>query len=135
MSSTGKRVVLIDDDADIQFSVRAILKRAGYELDCYTTSQDGLDAMRQAPPDVLLLDIMLLTPSEGFHVAYEMKQDDLLRKIPIVMISSIGERMGMNYARELGTEYVPAAAFIEKPVSSETLLRTLQHVLGESSRA
>ncbi len=135
MSSAGKRVVLIDDDSDIQFSVRAILNRAGYQVDCYGTSQEGLDAMRRQPPDLLLLDIMLLTPSEGFHVAYEMKRDDVLCKIPIVMISAIGERMGVSYARELGSEYVPATAFIEKPVSSETLLATLKRVLEANAKA
>ena len=49
---------------------------------------EGVEAARKDPPDLILLDIMLSSPSEGFHLAYDLSKDDDLQDIPIIMISS-----------------------------------------------
>jgi len=128
----GKRIVIIDDDADVREALSMILQPAGYELTCCSTGPEGMAAIHANPPDVLLLDIMLSSPSEGFHLAYELRQDDTLGKIPIIMISSIGETMGMDYSKELGSEYVPAEKFLDKPLTSETVLRAVAEVLAQA---
>lgn len=129
MSAAGKHILLIDDDPDVQKAVRLMLEPEGYRLTCCPTAQTGLEAIRRDRPDLLLLDIMLTSPSEGFHLAYEIRQDDVLRAIPIIMISSIGQRMGMDYARELGTDYMPAELFLEKPLDAATLRAAVRKLL------
>jgi len=128
----GKRIVIIDDDADVREALSMILQPAGYELTCCSTGPEGMEAIQANPPDVILLDIMLSSPSEGFHLAYDLRQDDRLGKIPIVMISSIGETMGMDYSKELGSEYVPAEKFLDKPLTSDTVLRAVADVLAQA---
>jgi CheY-like chemotaxis protein len=115
-------------------AIRDILAPEGYDIECFLTGPAGLEALRRDPPDLLLLDIMLATPSQGFHLAYEMKDDARLKDIPIIMISAIGQRMGMDYMRELGTEYMPAEAFLEKPLSAKTL-REAVHRVVQGARA
>lgn len=130
MQNAGKRILVIEDDQDMQHAIRAMLEPVGYTLSCCSTGPAGLAAMRHDPPDLVLLDIMLATPSEGFHIAYEMRRDDVLKHIPIVMVSAIGERTGMDFSRELGTEYVPADAFLNKPLESKTLRQTIEQVFS-----
>lgn len=130
MPATAMRIMVIEDDADMRDAIRDMLASEGYEIECYPTGPLGLDALRRSPPDLLLLDIMLATPAEGFHLAYEMKDDARLKDVPIIIISAIGQRMGMDYMRELGTEFLPADAFLEKPLSAKILRETIQRVVG-----
>ncbi|MBU0637285.1 MAG: response regulator [Planctomycetes bacterium] len=130
MSSDGKRILLIDDDPDMHDAVRLILEPAGYQVTCCLTGPAGLEALRRSKPDLLLLDIMLASPSEGFHLAYEVKQDELLKDVPIIMISSIGQTMGMDFGKELGSDYVQADLFLEKPLDAKALRAAVEKVLS-----
>jgi CheY-like chemotaxis protein len=130
MTDNGNQIVLIEDDADMREAVRLMLEPEGFEVRGYPTGSEGLEAMRAHPPDLVLLDIMLAEPTEGFHIAYAMRGDEALRDIPIVMISAIGERMGMDFARDLGSEYVPADAFLEKPIEAAVLRQTIEGLLS-----
>lgn len=126
----NKTILLIDDDADIHEAVKMILEPGGYKIECALTGPAGLEAARRRKPDLILLDIMLDSPSEGFHLAYELKKDDVLKTVPIIIISSIGKTMGMDYAKELGSEYVPVNMFLDKPFDAATLRGAVQKALG-----
>jgi DNA-binding response OmpR family regulator len=129
----NQRIVIIDDDPDVREALTMILEPAGYALNCCSTGPEGMAAIRANPPDLILLDIMLSSPSEGFHLAYELRGDDALKTIPIIMISSIGETMGMDYAKELGSEYVPAERFLDKPLTAQTVLSAVSETLANAS--
>lgn len=129
MNNDAYHILLIEDDPDMQHAVRAMLPAREFELTACSTGPEGLEAMRRDPPDLVLLDIMLATPSEGFHLCYQIKTSETLRHIPIVMTSAIGKRIGMDYARELGSEYVPADAFLEKPFDARGLLNAIRRLL------
>lgn len=129
MIAEGYHILLIEDDPDMHHAVRAMLPEPEFHVTCCATGPAGLEAMRRDPPDLVLLDIMLATPSEGFHLCYVMKEEPRLRDVPVIMISAIGERVGMDYAKELGSDYVPAEAFLEKPLDAATLQRTVREFL------
>ncbi len=127
--TTTHNILLIDDDPDIHSAVRMILEPEGYKVQCSLTGAEGLAMARRARPSVILLDVMLTSPSEGFHLAYEMKRDEVLAGVPIIILSAIGQTMGMDYAKELGTDYLPANAFVEKPFDAATLREAVRNVL------
>lgn len=129
-----KTVLLIDDDRDIHNAVRMILEPEGYRVESALTGPAGLEAARKLKPDLILLDVMLASPSEGFHLAYEMKRDEQLAHIPIVILSSIGETMGINYATELGSDYMPADAFVEKPFDPKGLREAVQRAISVGAK-
>ena len=126
----GKRIVIIDDDPDVCEALALILGPSGCTLETYFTGPEGMAAIRAHPPDLLILDIMLASPVEGFHLAYELRKDAELQRIPIIMISAIGQTLGMDYAKELGVDSMPAEKFLEKPLSAETVLTTVREVLA-----
>jgi DNA-binding response OmpR family regulator len=124
-----QRVVIIDDDSDVRVALTYMLEPAGYEVIGCSTGEEGMKTIREVRPDVILLDVMLASPSEGFHLAYELRRDEALQDIPIVMISAIGSRMGMDYAKELGSDYLPVEKFLDKPLKKDTVLAAVREVL------
>ena len=127
----GEHIVIIDDDPDLREALSLMLEPAGYRLSCCATGAAGLAAIQAERPNLILLDIMLASPTEGFHLAYELKKDDSLKGIPIIMISAIGQTMGMDYAKELGSEYVPAEKFLDKPLKAATVLSAVKEALSQ----
>lgn len=125
-----ERILVIDDDPDVQLALTCILERAGYEVISCATGDEGFSSAIRLHPEVIMLDVMLSSPSEGFHLAYRLKEDEALRAIPIIMISAIGARMGMDYAKELGSDYLPVERFLDKPLESKTVLEAVREVLS-----
>ena len=130
----GARVLLIDDDPDLHHAIRQMLEPAGCTVTCCSSGPAGIDQLRQDLPDVLLLDVMLSTPTEGFNVAFRIRQEPRLQSVPIVMISAIGEYLGLDFAKQLGDGYVRADDYLEKPFDAETLRRVLSEVLAGKDR-
>ena len=130
MMAEQVKILLIDDDEDFHEAVRMILEPEGYVITCRLTGPSGLEAARAMRPYLILLDIMLSSPSEGFHLAYEFKKDDVLREVPVIMISSIGETMGMDYSKELDTDYVQADKWLDKPIDAAVLRQVVKELLG-----
>ena len=129
MSASKERILMIDDDPDMHLAIRTILEPQGYAVSCCGDGPAGLAAMRRERPNLLLLDVMMATPSEGFHILYEMKQDAELATIPVVVVSSIGRETGVNFAKDVGTDYIPANAFLEKPVDAAKLIQLVGSLL------
>lgn len=129
MTDEKHQILLIEDDLDMQQAIRVMLPEKEFALTACSTGPAGLEALRHSPPDLVLVDIMLATPSEGFHLCYQIKDNPKWRHIPVIMVSAIGVKTGVDYARELGSEYVPADAFLEKPIDARTLLQAIRKLL------
>ncbi len=125
------RILLIDDDPDIHLAVQMILEPLGYAVDCYQTGQAGLEAIRKDPPDAVVLDIMLTHPSEGLQVACELRRDSQLKRIPLILMSSIGQSIGMEYGREVCPDVMSADMFLEKPFDAKTLREAVSWIVEQ----
>lgn len=130
MGDAQASVLLIDDDPDMHLAARLMLEPTGYAVRCESTGPAGLNAIRSAPPDVILLDIMLSSPAEGIQLAATLKADEKFANIPIIMISSIGQQIGADLAQQSGVDSVKADRFLEKPLSAQILVTTVREVLG-----
>lgn len=130
MNKDTKHILVIDDDPDMHVAFRTILEPQGYRVTGCTDGPAGVQSMRRERPALLLLDIMMATPSEGFHVLYELKKDEVLARIPVVIVSSIGDETGIDFSQHAGTSYIPADAFLEKPIDAPKLLETIASVLN-----
>jgi CheY-like chemotaxis protein len=126
------RITLIDDDPDVHLAVRMILEPQGHQLTCYQSGPAGLQAIRNDPPDLVLLDIMLTHPSEGLQIACEMRRDAHLKHIPLILLSAIGESVGMEYSRQTCPDAMPADLFVEKPFDAAALRDAVSWVLEQA---
>jgi two-component system, OmpR family, phosphate regulon response regulator PhoB len=133
MNAKNCRILLIDDDPDMHLVVKMILEPEGYEITCCRTGSEGLEAMRRQPPDLVLLDIMLADPSEGLRVACEVRHDERIKRIPIIMISAIGEKIGQDYYSEVCPGTACGDMFLEKPFDPATVREAVSWILEQKA--
>lgn len=132
MNLDGKHILLIDDDKDIHDAVEAILKPRGYRVTCCWTGPSGLAELRRNRPDLLLLDIMLATPTEGLDIAREIRNDPEICDVPIIMISAIGKNPSVDFKL---SDAHHADLFLEKPIDGKVLLQAVEDTLESRARA
>jgi len=117
MSQEGASLLVVDDNEDNRYTLTQRLKRQGYAN--LTTAKDGreaLDLLRTRPFDLVLLDIMM-PGLNGYQVLEQLKADEQLRHIPVIMISAVDELDSVIRCVELGAE-----DYLQKPFNP-TLLR------------
>lgn len=134
-------VLVIDDDRDLLEVDRLALEAAGYEVHTATTGREGLALARSLRPDVIVLDIMMETLTEGFDVASALMDDPATRRIPVIMVSAyaqavrvpdkfrVGQKRPGVGAGPLDGRLALATAYYEKPVSPARLVRIVDRIL------
>jgi len=70
-----KKILIIDDDIDLVETMRLTLENAGFEVIDAQDGQKGLEKISEAKPDLVLLDVIIETQDEGFHVAYQIRNN------------------------------------------------------------
>jgi DNA-binding response OmpR family regulator len=124
-----KRILLIDDDRDFVEMNKQALERGGYSVIC---SYDGTDGLRKAldqKPDLIVLDVMMTSDTEGFHTAKAMRDHEALRAVPILMLTSIREAMDLPFKYEPDEQFLPVTEFIEKPLPPSKLVEKVGAML------
>jgi DNA-binding response OmpR family regulator len=129
-ATAGARILLIDDDRHMHEAVRLILEPLGYEVHCFTTVPDGQAHLEQSGADLLLLDIMLSTPTEGLEFRQQLRQNQHYDNLRIIMFSSVAAPSGQIYAQELGDDRIDSDMFLEKPLDARTLREAVAHQLA-----
>jgi CheY-like chemotaxis protein len=127
-----KKILLIDDDVDLIEMNRALLSVMGYEVDFAYNGEEGIAKIKEWQPDLVLLDVMMNSPGEGFEVARHIKSDQTLCSIPVVMLSAVNNESGFSLRVGPDQQWNPVDAFIDKPVRKEQLLKTIHNLLTTS---
>jgi CheY-like chemotaxis protein len=116
-----KRVLIVDDDLDIRETTRMVLSGAGYEVLEAASRKEAEKQLATGKVDLIILDVMLETDTEGFHLAYQMRQDAKLKRIPILMLTCIEEKTGQDLTPEESGDFLPVDAFLRKPLDPDEL--------------
>ncbi|MGB9723458.1 MAG: response regulator, partial [Chloroflexia bacterium] len=83
-----RRIVLIDDDVEaLDWMSRLLEKEGGYQVRATSTGQEGLQAIREGRPDLIILDL-LMPEMDGFEVLARVKEDRDTRSIPIIVVTA-----------------------------------------------
>ncbi|MDR3046325.1 MAG: response regulator [Bacteroidales bacterium] len=85
----SKKILIVDDDIDVITIIETILRREGYKVISATNKVEGMEKIRSEKPDLAILDVMMTTHYEGFELAKEITEDPTLRKMPVLMQTSI----------------------------------------------
>lgn len=122
------KILLIDDDVDFVSATKTILESRPYQVVTAYEGNDGLRKAREEKPDIIILDIIMPTKT-GFTVCDELKRDPQLSKIPVLLLTSLSQRIGevsISVAEGLTVE---AEDYIDKPVSPEELFKRVERQL------
>ena len=128
------RVLVVDDEPDLLELVRINLAQSGYTVETAASGSDALAALRRAPPDVMLLDLMLPDLS-GTELCARVRADQRLAALPIIMLTAKSEEIARVVGLELGAD-----DYVTKPFSPRELALRVRAVLrrraptGEEAR-
>jgi len=121
-----KKILVVDDDPDFVDAVTTVLESRGYAV---TSAADGAEGFRKAKaenPDLILLDVMMATKTEGFDAARQLKTDKDTSRIPVVLVTGIRKEMNLPFGFEPDEEWLPVGAVLEKPVLPDILIKTVE---------
>jgi two-component system alkaline phosphatase synthesis response regulator PhoP len=118
-----KRILVIEDDKDIVELVRYNLEKDGYQVTSTGDGGSGLAQLRKAPPDLLVLDLMLPKVS-GLDICKDVRRDANLNRLPILILTAKGEEADRVVGLELGAD-----DYVTKPFSPRELVARVKALL------
>jgi CheY-like chemotaxis protein len=129
-----KRILVVGDELDMRTFVCTLLGTCGYQSLVASDGAEGIQKARELKPELIILDVML--PKEGGIQMYrELKIDDDLKHIPVIMLSGISKKT-FFYSQGMLDSYMGQSvpepeAYIEKPPDSEELLQLTESLLTD----
>jgi CheY-like chemotaxis protein len=129
----AKKILIIDDDPDVVLALRMPLENVGYEVHEAHSQPEGLAAVNDVAPDLIILDVMMDTHTAGFQMAQKLHGPDAKeahRVIPILMVTAVHQTTPLRF--EPDDDYLPVEAFIDKPIEPKSLLDKVKSLLDAS---
>ncbi len=129
MSETAKILIADDEQPCIDF-VRETFADDPYEVISAMDGEEALTLAREQKPDVIILDVQMPKKS-GFDVFTELRADENLRSVPVIMLTAIAERTGVQISgRDMG-EFMGSQpeAYVDKPIEPVVLRQTVRQLL------
>jgi two-component system, OmpR family, response regulator VicR len=125
MADQVKRLVYVEDEAEMIDLVRLIMARRGFEVIGAHGGREGLDAIRQHLPDLVLLDLMM-PDIDGWDVYQQMKAEEPTREIPVIVVTAKAQSID----KVLGLHIAKVDDYISKPFSPQELVESVEKVLA-----
>ena len=124
------KILIVDDDPDITEAMKVVLEHKKYNVSSAGGIEQAMESLKESLPDLIILDVMMSTPHDGFVLARQLKQDDNYKEIPILMLTSIKDKMGIDFESAAGDEdWLPVNDYLTKPVKPDVLLDKVEELL------
>ncbi|NQT24621.1 response regulator [candidate division KSB1 bacterium] len=120
------KILIVDDDQDFVVAVKNVLASDGYEVAAAHSKEEGMKAIDKENPDLIILDVMMEQPDDGFAMAHDLRKSGFDK--PVLMLSSVGTISGMRFDKD--ADMNPVDAFEEKPIQPKKLLAKVKELLS-----
>ena len=130
------KILIIDDDPDLVESVRITLEANNYQVFSAGNGTEGLKLVKEVNPDLIILDVMMDSITEGFQVSQKIRSRDPqsefkdYAQIPILMITAVSQKMDMKFSPDKDGDYLPVNELVEKPIRLEALLEKIKKLIS-----
>lgn len=127
------KILIIDDDPDIVTSVKLTLENVGHEVISADNGESGMAVMKSKHPDLIILDVMMDTKTEGFQMALKLRNPDpaseyaAFKNIPILMLTAIHSTTPLRFEPDI--DYLPVELFVDKPIDPDDLIGKVEWLL------
>jgi CheY-like chemotaxis protein len=118
------RILCIDDEPGVFELVSLILKSQNIKVEGVNSGKEGLELMRQDPPDAVLLDVMM-PEMDGWEVYKQMRSDDKLKHIPVIIVTA----RNSSFEEIIARERAGVSDYLTKPFLPNDLRKSLARVL------
>ena len=122
----AKRVLIVDDEANIVAALDYLLRRSGYEVSVAATGDEALRQVDAFAPDLVLLDVMMPQKS-GYEVCRRIRERPEWAAVKIVMLSAKGREAEVSKGISLGADL-----YVTKPFSNAELVARIRGLLGDA---
>jgi CheY-like chemotaxis protein len=129
------KILIVDDDPDITEALKMTLEASHYKVSTASNGTEGLKQVKTVNPDLIILDVMMDTITEGFQVSYQLRNPDpkseyaAYSKVPILMLTAIVEKKRMKFSTHGDGDFLPVDEFVEKPIRPQVLLEKVKKLL------
>ena len=128
----GKKILLVDDDADFVEAIKIILENKSYDVSVAHDGKEGLKKVETEKPNLIILDVMM-PEMDGYEVCAKLKADPQYEHIPILLLTAVGEAITTTkYTREMGMK-MEADDYIPKPVELMELVDRVEKLFRISA--
>lgn len=128
----GKKILLVDDDADFVEATKLILESKSYDVVLAYDGKEGLKKVQTEEPNLIILDVMM-PEMDGYQVCAKLKADPKYRRIPILLLTAVGESIPTtSYTKEMGMK-IEADDYIPKPVEPMEIVERVEKLLRIST--
>lgn len=117
-------IAIIDDDPDILETSSLVLETKGHKTIMAANPDEGYKLVKENNPDLIILDVMMDEPDDGFFLAQKFRKEGI--KKPILMYTSVSKAIGLEFG---SSELVPVDDFVEKPISPSELIEKVENLL------
>lgn len=131
--SDAQTVLIVDDDPDFVESNRDLLEAYGYRVLAAHDGAAGLELARKEKPDIMILDVMMATQTEGFEVARKIPQTPELQGLPVLLVTGVTKDLHLPFGFEPDATWLPVQRVLEKPIAPARLLAEIEKVLGQAA--
>jgi len=127
------KILMIDDDPDMVLAARLCLQSAGHEVLEARNAATGLARLAELRPDLIILDVMMDSATEGFQTALKLRSADpdspyaAFRSVPIIMLTALHATTDLRFTPD--PDYLPVEAFLDKPIDPDRLINTVSDLL------
>jgi len=121
----GRHVLIVDDEPYLLRILSFKLRREGYATYEARCAEEAERVITEHPVDLIILDVALATPTNGFDLAAKLRRNASTQHIPIIMLTARGFSSDVLRGREVG-----AAGYITKPFSTEEVIDRVRAIVG-----
>jgi DNA-binding response OmpR family regulator len=119
------RVLLVDDEANLRHALTYALRQEGYDVAAAADGEEGIRLFHQAPPDAVILDVML-PGIDGYEVCRRIRRES---DVPVIMLTARDQEIDRIVALEIGAD-----DHIGKPFSTRELVARIRALLRRAAR-
>jgi len=120
-----KLILLVDDDPDFVEAVRVIVENGGYEVTVAYDGQEGLEAVAERKPDLIVLDVMMPVMN-GHEACAKLKGSKETEEIPIILLTAVADRVTTSTYTHRDMLESEAEDYMPKPVEPAELLERIK---------
>ena len=130
----NEKIIVVDDEQDIREFLQVVLEGRQYSVITAADPKEGMEKIKAEKPDLAILDVMMSTWSDGFEMARELKNDPQSKDMPILMLTGVKDKTGMDFKGAAGDPtWCPVDGYLNKPVEPEVLLAEVEKLLPKSN--
>ena len=123
------KVLIVDDDPAFVESICDLLEAFGYEVAKAFGGAEGVSRAREFLPDVMILDVMMRTETEGFETARAVREIPELQGMGVVLVTGMTAILKLPQGLASDEIWLPVDRVLEKPIDPDRLIKEIERVL------